>query len=133
MQQWLSVLVLSTLWDMLNIRALAIKQVRAALGPDCPSHTLLNLGQTHHVDQWVMHSIVCLVERAEPMALSDVEIIGIENVLKISSIRETLYSGRFTNKPRIGVAEINRIKQCFGIGSTVTDTVLITPQPFVIM
>jgi hypothetical protein len=69
-----------------------------------------------------MHSIVSLVERTEPMELNDVQIIGIENVLKISFIREAHLTALscFINKRRIGVTEINRIKQCFGIGSTDT-------------
>ena len=82
-------LALSTQWDMAAIRAEAIKRVRAGLVPNnLRPHNLFNLGQTHHVDEWVIAAVIFFLQRKEPMAPDDAKIIGIENAFKIASLRE---------------------------------------------
>jgi hypothetical protein len=124
LEQWISVLGLSTQWEMTRIRTLAIKSVKAALAPDDHlAHRLLNLGQEYRVDEWVIASIVFFIKRKEPMGLNDVEIIGIENVLKIASLREScvqyfqvILVGD-TRKLVGEIADTKRIKQVFGLSN----------------
>jgi hypothetical protein len=126
MEQWVSVLALSTQWDMTAIRAKAIKNVRAALAPDnLQPHKLLNLGQTHHVDEWVITAIVFFIKRKEPMGPNDAEIIGVENALKIASLRECCvrqlgFPGFQLVEERHeivgGINDTKRIEQLFGLG-----------------
>jgi len=113
-EQWLSVLELSTRWDMTEIRAQAIKDVRAALHPDSdlPSK-LLNHGQTYRVDEWVVESIQDFTRRRKPMDMDDVEAIGIENVLKIASLRE-FFLATFTPS---SMGRVNKIRQVFGFAA----------------
>ena len=119
-------MALSTQWDMTAIRAEAIKKVRAALPPDgLLPHNLLNLGQTHRVDEWVITAIVFFVKRQEPMGLNDVKTIGVENALKIASLRECciqrpseirLVDER--SKLFGAITDTKRIEQLFGLGSS---------------
>lgn len=130
MEQWLSVLALSTRWDMTAIRAEAIKNVRAALDREgLPPHKVLNLGQTHRVDEWVIIAIIFLIKRKEPMGPDDAKIIGIENALKIASLRECCVQERrlegscfrlVAERPHMagGVTDTKRIEQVFGVGSS---------------
>lgn len=106
LDQWISVLGLSTQWDMDRIRDLAIKNVRAALATDSElAPKLLTLGQEYRVDLWVMAAVTFLIKRMEPMGMNDVEAIGIENTLKIASLRERcgpdLYGGFLIDDKRI--------------------------------
>ena len=81
--------MLSAQWEMTKIRAEAFKNVKKALAPDnLLPHKLLNLGQTHRVDEWIRTAIVFFVVRKEPMGPNDAEIIGMENAFKIASLRE---------------------------------------------
>jgi hypothetical protein len=74
---------------MTTIRAEAIKNVRAALATDnLLPHKLLNLGQTYRVDEWVMTAITFFIKRREPIRPNDAEIIGVDNALKLASLRE---------------------------------------------
>jgi len=88
LEQWISVLELSTQWAMENIRALAIRNIGVALPPDDVPHRLLTLGQRYGVDMWVIGAVDFLIKREQPMGRNDVESIGLENVLKIASLRE---------------------------------------------
>lgn len=118
MEQWISVLQLSTQWDMTRIRTQAIKNVRATLGSDDLPPKLLNLGQTYHVDEWVIDSITSFIKRKEPMGLNDVETIGIENILKIASLRESCLKHDIWMGGKVWVGETEmteRIKQVFGL------------------
>jgi len=112
MEQWSSVLALSTRWDMTAIRAKAIKNVREALnrdGLDPHNLILFILGQTHRVDEWVMLATISLIKRQEPMGPNDAKIIGVENALKIASLREQHH--RYG-----GIHDRNRTAQLFGLG-----------------
>jgi len=125
-EQWISVLALSTQWDMAAIRAEAIKNVRAGLADLAPEalipHKLLNLGQTYRVDDWVMTAIIFFIKRKEPMGPNDAEIIGIENAFKIASLRECcvqdFQSFRVVEeRPKLigAMADKKRIEQLFGL------------------
>ena len=123
-------LALSTQWDMTSIRAEAIKNARAGLTQDAlPGlpHKLLNLGLTYHVDDWAMTAIVFFIKRKEPMEPKDAESIGIENALKIASLRECCVQD-YLNSHNIRVVEgrpkltgaiadtgKKRIEQLFGL------------------
>jgi len=127
LEQWISVLTLSTQWDMTTIRAEAIANVGAAITSDSDDlyslHKLLNLGQAHHIDEWVSTAIVFFVQRKEPMGPSDAETIGVENAFKIASLRECCIQKnpseiRLAEKrPKLvgTIKDTKRIKQLFGL------------------
>ena len=108
---------------MTTIRAKAIKNIRAALAPDdLHAHKLLNLGQTHRVDEWVMTAVVFFIMRKEHMGLDDVDIIGVENALKIASLRECCMPDLFRTtireeRPKLvgPISDTKKIEQVFGI------------------
>lgn len=127
MEQWISVLALSTQWDMIAIRAKAIKNLRAALTPDnLHPHKLLNLGQTYHVDEWVLSAILFFIMRKEPMGPNDSETIGVENAFKIASLRECCVQDSSTmfrtirvleERPRLigSITDMKRVGKLFGL------------------
>jgi hypothetical protein len=113
---------------MTAIRAKAIKNVRASLAPDnLLAHKLLNLGQTHRVDEWIVAAVVFFITRKEPMGPNDAEIIGIENALKIASLRECCATQDFRSfrvaeeRPKLvgALTDTKRIEQLFGLGSSI--------------
>ena len=119
-------MALSTQWDMTAVRAEAIKNVRAGLAELAPEdllpHKLLNLGQTYRVDDWVMTASVFFVTRKEPMGLKDAETIGVENTLKIASLRECCVQDFQTfrvvgERPKLvgTMTDKKRIEQLFGL------------------
>jgi len=127
MEQWISVLALSTQWDMAAIRAEAIKHVRAGLAPNnLLPHNLLNLGQTHHVDEWVITAVVFFLQRKEPMGPDDAKNIGIENAFKIASLRECCVPEYRSTTFRVAeerpkfeiITDTKRIEQLFEVGSS---------------
>jgi len=129
-EQWVSVLALSTQWDMTAIRSEAIKKVREGLASESDKsllpHKLLNLGQTHRVDEWVKAAIAFFVKRQEPMGPNDAKIIGIDNAFKIASLRECciidIYQKSFRvaeERPKLGhMVDTKRIEQLFGLESS---------------
>ena len=109
-----------------RIRTLAIENIRAALAPDklLLPYRLLSLGQRYRVDEWVIAAVTFLITRVEPMGLIDVEAIGIENTLKIASLRECCIQHNFLPQIRLGekrrkfegeLVDTTRIKDLFDL------------------
>lgn len=116
---------------MTAIRSEAIKKVREGLASESDKsllpYKLLNLGQTHRVDEWVKTAIAFFVKRKEPMGPNDAEIIGIDNAFKIASLRECCiiiedYRKSFRvveERPKLGpMVDTKRIEQLFGLESS---------------
>jgi len=68
---------------------MAIKNVYEAYKDD--AHTLFNLGNKYNVDEWIFIAVEMLVRRENPMNFTDVGLLGVEEVLKIASMRECYY------------------------------------------
>ncbi|TFK74667.1 hypothetical protein BDN72DRAFT_833194 [Pluteus cervinus] len=83
--QWTSVLKLSTMWEFDKIRNLSIERLKAQLSD--PIQKLV-LARRYEIESWKLPAIRKLVERRDPITLREGMAIGIEAALKIASIRE---------------------------------------------
>ncbi|KAJ7631380.1 hypothetical protein DFH06DRAFT_1101857 [Mycena polygramma] len=82
-EEWISVLKLSTLYCLLQTRALAIKH----LSPDVERTAEgIALARKYHVASWLRSGYNALAQRS--MTSEDIEMIGQEAVIKIYQIRE---------------------------------------------
>ncbi|KDR75480.1 hypothetical protein GALMADRAFT_69119 [Galerina marginata CBS 339.88] len=107
-EEWVSVLVLSTLWQMDRLRGLAIAKLTKILND---GRTLVNLGRKYNVDSWVISGLEKLVARKEPMDEEDVRSIGISDVLKVSALRE--WTARMIDESKIPLdRKISSSQQC---------------------
>lgn len=107
---------------------MAIRNIYEAYKDD--AHTLFNLGKICDVEDWIFIAVEEFVRRAKPMNTEDAKLLGVEEVLKIASIRECYYdAGRFDfvkknrgpMKPGPLEALDNRIKGEYGLSSIPKD------------
>ncbi|KAH9485753.1 hypothetical protein JR316_0002668 [Psilocybe cubensis] len=86
LDQWGSVLELSSKWDMEGIRKMVIRNMTPLLAND--SHNLVVWGSKFSVMGWISDGLVALVNRLDPMTETDVAKVGLSIVMKIAAIRE---------------------------------------------
>lgn len=70
------------------MRRLAIEKMSAS---DIKAAEKLELAMKYDVKQWYIPTIQDLVCRQEPMGIEETKKIGIENVLKVASVRERFH------------------------------------------
>ena len=68
------------------MRTHAIAQIYKTL--KCSPRSILKFGKDYDVEDWVFIGVDLLVRRAQPFNAEDVKAIGMDEVLKIASIRE---------------------------------------------
>ncbi|KAI0316104.1 hypothetical protein OF83DRAFT_1084502 [Amylostereum chailletii] len=86
LEDWTGVLRLADKWAFPSIRQLAIKEVGAIAGPV----DKLALGHEYDVDKWLVPSYTALCERREPLTLDEALRLGMEDVVFVTRIRESL-------------------------------------------
>ena len=83
--EWKSVLHLSTRWDFVSIRMLALNNIQ----PPTP-HDRLLLARTYSVDHWVIPALSALCERRAPLNLDEAHQMNIEDVVLVATVREDI-------------------------------------------
>ncbi|PPQ85829.1 hypothetical protein CVT25_003460 [Psilocybe cyanescens] len=86
LEQWGSVLELSSKWDMQAIRKTTIRNMTPML--DNNAHKLIVWGTRFGLTTWLSEGITALVNGLDPMTEADVAKIGLTMTMKISAIRE---------------------------------------------
>ncbi|OCH84254.1 hypothetical protein OBBRIDRAFT_799251 [Obba rivulosa] len=86
LNQWVSVLNLSTMWRFDRLRAIAIRKLSVLL--DDPIQRIV-LAKTYHVTEWLVPALNALARRAETLQPADVEQIGVDYALKVAAVRES--------------------------------------------
>ncbi|KAJ7742861.1 hypothetical protein B0H16DRAFT_1562591 [Mycena metata] len=86
-EDWISVLKLSTLWRLLDIRALAIERLEADSRVQHTTEGIL-LGRKYHIAGWLRAGYQALAQ--EGLTLQDAEVIGWETATRIYALREEL-------------------------------------------
>jgi hypothetical protein len=84
--EWISVLKLSTQWDFLDARDLAIKQLNDR--PEIGSVERILLARQYHVAAWLRMGYNDLAKREEGISLEDAAIIGWETTVRLYRTRE---------------------------------------------
>lgn len=120
--EWTSVLRLSTMWEITGVRELAITRLTAL--PVDPVEKVV-LARECHVEEWLVPALSHFVQRALPLGKREVDELGIDTVLKLAEIRECctyLARGQLNNwKLREQRGEVNidcrdRIMLAFDLG-----------------
>lgn len=78
------------MWNSQRLHGLAIEKLSAL---EVEAALKLELGLKYDVKEWLVPTIEELVRREKPMGTEDIEKIGIDNVLKIAALRESLHYG----------------------------------------
>lgn len=86
LEEWTSVLKLSTMWDFVTIREFAIAKI-APLLVDAVDKVVL--ARDYHVDEWLLPGLNSLAQRVEPLSLGDYKRLGAETAVEIAAIRES--------------------------------------------
>ncbi|KAF9073186.1 hypothetical protein BDP27DRAFT_1400351 [Rhodocollybia butyracea] len=88
MVDWISVLKLSTLWEMDVIRAIAIKKIDR-LNLDNPARKV-NLAREYKIPDYCLPSLSQLIMRSASLSFQDLKWLGPECALNVASIRERI-------------------------------------------
>ncbi|KAK0459208.1 uncharacterized protein EV420DRAFT_308793 [Desarmillaria tabescens] len=87
---WISVLRLSSLWQMVDTRSNAISHLTQLLCNLSPADRIL-LGRKFSVAHWISSGYVNLAERGEVVSLEEAGKIGLSTALLIHHVRESLW------------------------------------------
>ncbi|KAG9221266.1 hypothetical protein CCMSSC00406_0008899 [Pleurotus cornucopiae] len=85
LDEWLSILKLSSLWEMDRIRNDAITNLPALLTNPAQK---LGVAIDYNIEFWLVPAMQELVQREAPLSVADLEHIGIECALRLAAIRE---------------------------------------------
>ncbi|KAF8629311.1 hypothetical protein AX15_003515 [Amanita polypyramis BW_CC] len=86
LEDWQSVLKLATLYEMAEVKALAIEHMTPLLEKS-PS-LQIRLAKAHNVQEWLASGFYKLVRRKTPLDEYDIQLLGLTDALKVMSIRE---------------------------------------------
>ncbi|KIJ12541.1 hypothetical protein PAXINDRAFT_14616 [Paxillus involutus ATCC 200175] len=87
-EQWTSVLKLSTLWGFSTLRQAAFN--RLSRSTTIPLAKKIALGYQYDVESWLLPTMNELVRRPEPITMEEAICMGFETALKLASVREKL-------------------------------------------
>jgi hypothetical protein len=86
---WISLLRLSTMWQISSLRLAAIARLTRLLTAETDAAEKLDLGDRYDVPQWSISALTAFVNREDGLTMADMEKLGIERLLKIARLRET--------------------------------------------
>ncbi|KAG6908824.1 hypothetical protein DXG01_003177 [Tephrocybe rancida] len=92
MNEWLSIMKLSTQWLMLDIRRKAIKAL--TLRDDVPPADRVVLARKYSVDNWARCAYAELAQKASSMSQADITKIGLSSAIKVYNTRERVFGRR---------------------------------------
>ena len=87
LEEWTSVLELSTMWQFHGIRAKAIKALESLTISMDPVDKIV-MARKFDVSPWLVSSLLALVQREQPINLSEGTRLGLEWALKVAEVRE---------------------------------------------
>lgn len=86
-RQWESVLKLANLWQFHAVRRNAIRQLQAVVD-GISAQDAIAMARKYDVDKWLIDGVEIMAKRSEPLCVEDVQVIGIEDALKVAHVRE---------------------------------------------
>ncbi|EIW78696.1 hypothetical protein CONPUDRAFT_60624, partial [Coniophora puteana RWD-64-598 SS2] len=87
-EEWTSVIKLSHRWEMSAVYQLALKRVSDLKDVDHVEKAAVAL--TYDIQEWIKSTINDIARRDEPLSRREVDILGIDTVLKIARVRESI-------------------------------------------
>ncbi|CAL1703063.1 unnamed protein product [Somion occarium] len=93
-EEWISILKLSTMWNMVDHRKSSIQNLRMRF--DYDPVTRVVLAQSHGIDEWLLPAYLQPAHRKEPLSALESSRLGYETAFKIVEARERAYSNMLT-------------------------------------
>ncbi|CAK5281911.1 unnamed protein product [Mycena citricolor] len=85
-EEWTSILSLSTRWEFTSIRELAIQH----LGPSTSAVERIALGRRFDVGPWLVPAYTELCERMDPLTLTEGQLLGVDIIIRIQQVRHSI-------------------------------------------
>ena len=92
LDQWVSVLKLSSMWEFHAPRTAAINHLTILSGSIDPVDKLV-LAIQFEIKVWMLPTLLKLAQRAEPITMEEGRRMGFETALKLSAVREKVKLG----------------------------------------
>ena len=120
LEEWQSVLKLASLYEMAEVKTLAIGKMEPLI-TKFPS-LQVHLAKTHNIQKWLASGLFRLAQRAKPLDEEDVRLVGLSNTLKICALREKRGRCEKCNSYGAGIESggisLKEFGHAFGISST---------------
>lgn len=102
LEEWVSVLKLSSMWGFATARTLAITNLSQM--PMGPIEKII-LAKHHDVSQWLVPALNELAQREAPLDMRDASqlepVVGWDFILKVAQVREKLSQPTFTEENKV--------------------------------
>ncbi|KDQ53599.1 hypothetical protein JAAARDRAFT_91085, partial [Jaapia argillacea MUCL 33604] len=82
--EWTSVLALATKWSFTTIRSLAIRELFPLASPV----DKIVVGHQYDIPEWLQDAYIAVCERPEALTKKEGERLGLDEVIKISQLRQ---------------------------------------------
>ncbi|KAF8632455.1 hypothetical protein AX15_001888 [Amanita polypyramis BW_CC] len=116
LEEWESVLKLSTLYEMAKVKAFSVEKMTPLL-IESPTRQIY-LSKTYDIKEWLALGVVRLANRTRPIDEEDVKIVGISDALKVCALREKrVQCGTCKARKNWGF-EMKEVGEMFGICDT---------------
>ncbi|KZP09949.1 hypothetical protein FIBSPDRAFT_938248 [Athelia psychrophila] len=99
-EEWISVLKLSTMWDFVDVRTRALREVSATLESKTPLDRIA-LAKEYKVPRWLLDAYIALVEQSEPLEKKEIDALGLETVYRLLQIREDTWRNSKGTKGKV--------------------------------
>ncbi|KAF9262674.1 hypothetical protein L218DRAFT_867238 [Marasmius fiardii PR-910] len=104
-EEWISILDLSTRWDFTSLRELSITRVFQVL--DDPSDRIV-LGIRYDVTDWLVSAYTELCERKEPLTLEEGRKVGVDIAVTIAQVRHKIRYNSNLNRDHDSIVQVVR-------------------------
>jgi len=86
-QEWISVLKLSTMWEFIDIREVAMKQLSTDR-MEMTTFVKIECGRTYEVKKWLLDGYVELVKRGKAITDEEAQLLGWSTTARLLRLRE---------------------------------------------
>ena len=113
LNEWTSVLKLSTMWCFTRLRRTAIDTMKPMLIYGDPVQCIV-LSRKYEVHEWLSPGLHALARRDAPLQFDEVNVLGILTIIRMAEVRESVINGRYGACPRGSFDFSPIIRRVFG-------------------
>jgi len=111
-EEWTSVLDLAAKWKFESIRTFATTQLASLASPI----DKIVLGRRHNILNWLPDAYQAVCERPDALTLEEAKLLGMEDVVKISSLRQDIRPNGFKTTISLTLS-VDVLRETFGLES----------------
>lgn len=109
MEEWISTLKLSTMWDFTALRELAIRNLVNKLDPI----EMILLGSQYRISQWFIGGCTTLIRRHQGLKEEEGDRLGMRLTVQICGIRERMIHHAHANRSTIPFDYQRAVREAF--------------------